>query len=201
MSRLILCSASPRRKRILDAFSLPYEQIASNFDESQVPYCDNPIEYVQTLAANKCAALRERFPEATLLGADTAVFLDGHVFNKPEDENDARAMLRTLSGKWHSVFSGVCVTTRSGCWTAFEETKVLLNCLSADHIDRYLRIGAWRDKAGAYAIQGEGGLLVQRIDGCYYNVLGLPVNTLQRLLANSGMDLWHHLRKKVTREP
>lgn len=191
--KLILGSQSPRRVEILKFFSLPFEQISSHFDEDAVPYLGDPGAHASLLAVGKAEALAKQHPEAVILTADTVVSLNGKLFGKPENETKAFETLQELAGKWHSVFTAVAVLKEGKLISEVEETKVLMNPLSDEQIRQYLKALHWADKAGGYAIQLAGSLLVRGIQGCYYNVMGLPINTLAKLLKTIGIDLWDHL--------
>lgn len=192
--RLILGSQSPRRQEILNYFSIPFEQIASHFDEEAHPYKGDPQAYALELACEKAKTLLQDHPDAIILTADTVVALEKEIFGKPKDREEAFRILSLLQGKWHSVFTGVAVATSEGVEKGVEETKVLFNSLTSEQIDRYLEALHWADKAGGYAIQLAGSLTVARIEGCYYNVLGLPINTTAGLLKKAGIDLWEYLK-------
>lgn len=191
--RLILGSQSPRRKEILGYFSLPFEQTASHFDESSIPFTGNPETYVRTLAEQKALALSEHHPGAAILSADTIVYRHGKVYGKPQSEEDAVATLTELSGNWHSVFTGVALWYEGNLYYQTEETRVLFNTLSKQQILEYLSKLDLFDKAGSYQVQKAGGLIVNKIDGCYYNVVGLPINCVRALLQNIGIELWDYL--------
>jgi septum formation protein len=124
-----------------------------------------------------------------VIGADTIVVLDGKVYGKPVNSEDACRMLKELSGRTHSVWSGVVVLGNSQCFTDAVETRVTLSVLTPAQIQRYVATGEPLDKAGAYAVQGLGAVFVDRIEGCYFNVVGLPLQALSRLLAKAGVDL------------
>ena len=194
MHKIILGSTSPRRKEIMNFFSLPFTQVSSPFDESQVPYLKDPIAYVCKLAEEKAKALKDAYHDSIILTADTMVFIDGELLGKPKDEKETVEMLTKLSGRWHSVFTAVAVTTQATTFCEAEETKVHCNTLSIDDIHRYMRAHSLTDKAGAYAIQKSGSMLVKEINGCYYNVMGLPINTVRKLLFKAGIDLWDYLK-------
>ncbi|MBS0629263.1 MAG: septum formation protein Maf [Verrucomicrobia bacterium] len=191
--KLILGSQSPRRKEILESFSIPFTQATSSFDEEAVPFKGDPQEYVTTLSQGKAKALLTKFPDAMILTADTVVFREGKVYNKPKDEAEARQNFKELSGQWHSVFTGVTLLSKDKVVTEVEEARVLFNDLSDEQIEQYLTKIHWADKAGGYAIQMSGGLIVKKIDGCYYNVKGLPINTVDKVLKEFGYGLWMHL--------
>jgi septum formation protein len=192
--RLILGSQSPRRKEILSYFAIPFVQIPSAFDEESVPFQGNPSQYAQELSLKKAQVLAHRFPEDVILTADTVVYLDGKIFNKPKDADEAFAMFRCFSGKWQQVFTAVTVQKNKEIYSGFEETKILFHHLNDEQIKLYHCSAPFLDKAGGYAIQGAGSILVSRIDGCYYNVMGLPVNVIKDLLLRVGIDLWKHLK-------
>lgn len=193
---IILGSQSPRRKEILDFFKIPFCQISPNFNEDSILYKRDPITYVNALAEGKAKALESQYPdpENIIISADTIVYRTGKVYNKPNDEQAAFQMLSELVGKWHSVFTGVAVLKDHQLYTGWEETRVLFNPMSSDEIRRYHSKIHWADKAGGYAIQMAGGLIVKKIDGCYYNVMGLPINTLHELLKQIGIEMWDYVQ-------
>lgn len=195
MTPIILGSQSPRRREILSYFSLPFTVAKPDYDEEALPFEGDPVDYGAQLAIGKGAALLPLFPQAAILTADTLVFQEGVLFGKPRDRAEATAFLRQLAGKWHSVYTAVALH-HAGTFKQqlVEETRVLFNTLSSEQIDRYLDAIPWHDKAGGYAIQLGGALLVRKIDGCFYNVMGLPINAVASLLATLGINLWHHLR-------
>lgn len=190
---LILGSQSPRRREILSYFSLPFEQISSSFDEASILFEGNPEIYVCTLAQEKASSLRTRFPEAAILTADTIVYRHGKIYGKPKDEEDAIATLTELSGRWHSVYTGVALDYQGTKFCLAEETRVLFNQLTAQQIRDYHSKLDLYDKAGSYQLQMAGGLIVSKIDGCYYNVVGLPINSVRALLQKIGIELWDYL--------
>lgn len=191
---LILGSQSPRRREILQFFSLPFRQIASDYDESLVPFTGDPVAYAQEIARQKALCLSKIHPAATILTADTVVFLDGKSFGKPTDLQEAHAMLRALSGREHQVFTAVCAARGNRLISGVEESRVTLNELTDAQIHIYLNRLHPLDKAGGFAVQGGGSLIVKRIEGCYYNVMGLPPQTVRRLLLEMGIDLWDYLK-------
>lgn len=191
--QIILGSSSPRRKDILNYFSIPYRIEVPDIDEEAIAFEGNPAEYVQKIASEKGNALIKRFPEGIIITADTTVYFDGKVYNKPSNPKEAFDALRFLAGKTHEVYSGVCITAKDRQQTGFEKTIVEFKELTDNEIHLYQQAVHSLDKAGGYAIQGAGSLIVKRIDGCYTNVLGLPVETLWRLLKSFGVDLWKFL--------
>jgi septum formation protein len=192
--RLILGSQSPRRKEILSHFSLPFEQATSSFNEEAVPFKGDPIKHVYELSKGKADSLRHRFHKALILTADTIVYREGKIYGKPKDEQEAFQTLLELSGRWHCVFTGLTLREENREYQQFEETRVLFNPLTHQQIRQYQAKLHWADKAGGYAIQMPGGLIVQKIEGCYYNVMGLPINRVRELLLKVGIELWNYLK-------
>lgn len=191
--KIILGSASPRRREILSYFSLPFEQATSHFDEDSVPFTGDPAAYAQEIANQKALALGKLYPDDIILTADTVVSQGERVFGKPKDEEEAISFLTTLQGKEHSVFTAVAVLHNGVLHHDVEETRVFFNTLTLEQIKSYLRALHYADKAGGYAIQLAGSLIVKRIEGCYYNVMGLPINTVAKLIKKAGIDLWNYL--------
>ena len=186
--RLILASASPRRAEILRDAGYHFSILSSAIDET--PYADeSPKHLVQRLANSKAdlAAVRAVGP-AILIAADTEVVLDGHIFGKPRSSDDARRMLTKLSGRTHAVLTGVCLIRLPDVEriSFVETTLVTFAHLSDEEITRYLATGEPHDKAGAYAIQGYAARYIPRIEGCYFNVVGLPLARLQQALTELG---------------
>lgn len=192
--QIILGSTSPRRGEILHFFSLPFIQIPSHFDEKSISFTGDPIQYVETLAKKKGESLITQYPQNLIITADTIVYLEGKVYNKPESKEEAIRFLQELSGKWHTVYTAVALSLNGQQHVRVEKTAILFNTLSNAHIDHYLNHVNFLDKAGSYAIQQGGSLVVKKIEGCYYNVMGLPLNALQELLNLVNIDLWEHMR-------
>jgi septum formation protein len=192
--QIILGSTSPRRAEILHFFSLPFLQVASHFAESSVAFRGDPVPYVQELSQKKGESLLRAYSDHPIVTADTIVFCEGRVYNKPQDKKEAVDFLQTLSGKWHSVFTSLSLFYQGSFETKWEETKILFHPLSFEQIDHYLQHIRFLDKAGGYAIQQGGGLIVKKIEGCYYNVMGLPLGSLQELLLRIPIDLWQHIK-------
>lgn len=191
---LILGSQSPRRREILQFFALPFRQMSPDFDETQVVFHGDPAIFAQEVAHRKAQCLAAKNPEAVILTADTVVYREGRLFMKPESLAEAHGMLGELSGKEHQVFTGVCVFKRGRYWLGAEESRVFFNELTEPQIHAYHRCYDPLDKAGGYAIQKGGCLIVKRIEGCYYNIMGLPLQTVRRLLLEVGIDLWEYLK-------
>jgi septum formation protein len=180
---LVLASASARRAQILRAVDWPFEVSAVDIDES-LRETESPVAYVERLAREKAEAAAVRFPGRLVLGADTTVLIDEEVLGKPRDMEDARRMLRQLSGRWHEVLTGVALV-RSGekhqAVVAHERTRVLFNAMSDAEINWHAENGSPLDKAGAYAVQAHAALFIREIQGDYWNVVGLPVQLVYRL--------------------
>jgi septum formation protein len=180
---LVLASASARRAQILRAVDWPFEVSAVDIDES-LRETESPVAYVERLAREKAEAAAVRFPGRLVLGADTTVLIDEEVLGKPRDMEDARRMLRQLSGRWHEVLTGVALV-RSGekhqSVVAHERTRVLFSAMSDAEINWHAENGSPLDKAGAYAVQAHAALFIREIQGDYWNVVGLPVQLVYRL--------------------
>jgi septum formation protein len=192
--QLILGSTSPRRREILNFFSIPFQQVSPEFDETQVVFQGDPMPFVKEIARRKALCLVDRFPNGVILTADTTVYRQNRLFMKPESLEEAHAMLRELSGKEHQVYTGVCVATQNDCFIDAEESSVFFHELTDPQIRTYHAHFLPLDKAGGYAIQKGGSLIVKRIEGCYYNIMGLPIHTVRRLLLKAGIDLWDYLK-------
>lgn len=179
---LILASKSPRRKELLSLITDEFEIKSADVDESLPEGIapDRAVEYLSQIKAQPFDNGAD-----TVIGADTVVAIDGKILGKPSDRSEAFEMLKMLSGRYHSVFTGVTVITPLGKSTVSVETRVKFFDLSDDEIKDYVGTGECDDKAGAYGIQGKGALLVERIEGDYFNVVGLPVSRLNRMLINN----------------
>lgn len=186
--RFILASKSPRRREILENLGLDFDIITSEADES---FEDGtlPSDVVMLLSARKAAAVKAKLEgegidltDTVIIAADTVVSAKGEILGKPVDKEDTERMLRMLSGSTHSVLSGITVIYGGASASAFEETEVRFAPMTEKEIGWYAQSGEPDDKAGAYAIQGYASMWVEGIDGCYFNVVGLPVNCLRKLL-------------------
>jgi septum formation protein len=193
MTRLILGSQSPRRKEILEYFSIPFEQMTSTFAEESVPFANDPQKYVCEISQGKARILAKKFPKAVILTADTIVHREGKVYGKPKNKEEGEEILMALAGVWHEVYTGVTVCQGKEEHSSAEMTRVLFNPLSRSEIQCYQAKIQWEDKAAGYAIQKNGSVIIRAIEGCYYNVLGLPIQTVKMLLARIGINLWDHL--------
>ena len=194
MTRLVLASASPRRRELLAKLGLLPEIRPVNLDETPAPG-EDARRYVERLAREKAAAAAGEGAEI-LLAADTAVVLDGEILGKPADPEEARTMLRRLSGRAHEVLTGVALleTPKGAAVSAIEETRVVFRTLDEEEIAAYVATGEARDKAGAYGIQGRAAVFVPRIEGSWSNVVGLPLELVDRLLRRLGRS-WDELRE------
>jgi septum formation protein len=186
--KLILASASPRRAEILRSAGLPFSVLSSAVDETPVP-AESPQDLVRRLALAKAELVAARALGPTIvIAADTVVVLEGAILGKPRTSEDARQMLEKLSGRTHSVMTGVTLIRLPDVERRefIETTQVHFASISNEEIVKYLSSGEPFDKAGAYAIQGLGGRFIPRIDGCYFNVVGLPLSRLCKELAELG---------------
>lgn len=188
MQTLILASSSPRRKELLQNLHLTFEVSSSDVDESYHPDSD-PEEIVMELAQRKAQFVARKHPSAYVIGSDTIVVADGQVLGKPEGDDEAIEMLKKLSGRTHSVYTGVSLISPTGSIQFFEKTDVEFWELTDDEIKSYVDTKEPLDKAGSYGIQGFGRLLVKRIDGDYYSVVGLPLSRTIRELKKLGFHL------------
>ena len=195
--RLILASTSPRRRELLALLGLPFEVIGSGFDEDSISTEGlAPGEWVTALATGKATEVARRLSgNALVLGADTTVILDGDYLNKPRDSDEAKQMLRRLSGRTHQVYTGLCLLPVTGSLlgepaTTSVVTDVTFDAISDTTIAAYVATGEPLDKAGAYGIQGKALAFIPEIRGDYFNVVGLPVFSLCQLLPQFGISLW-----------
>jgi septum formation protein len=188
--KLILASASPRRAEILRDAGLPFTVISSAIDETPIPG-ESPRDLVARLSAAKAELVAARaIGPGIVIAADTVVVLEGRILSKPRSTDDARHMLEQLSGRAHSVLTGVTLIRLPDAERRdfVESTLVHFEVLSSEEITRYLATGESPDKAGAYAIQGRAGRFIPRIEGCYFNVVGLPLARLVRSLHELGFS-------------
>ena len=189
--RYILASASPRRKEILENLGLKFSVITSDADESSD--ITDPEALTKELAKRKGLAVYElllkkgELTDTVIISADTVVYCDGEILGKPHNKNDAERMIRMLSGKAHTVTSGVALIYNGKTYSAAATTKVFFDELDENFINDYINSDEPYDKAGSYAIQGKAAPVISKIDGCYFNVVGLPVNCLCRLAKENGI--------------
>ena len=181
---IVLASGSPRRGEILSNAGIAFVvEIPAGIDETPAPG-EAPRDYVMRLAREKASAVTTD-PERIVLGADTTVVIEGEILGKPSDAADAARMLRRLSGRSHEVITGICLSSRRGQIVDAASTRVWFTPLSGAEIEAYVASGEPMDKAGAYGIQGLASKFVTRIDGCYFNVMGLPISLVYTLLRDS----------------
>lgn len=186
----ILASASLRRQELIQRLLSDVEVRPSDFDESTVPFDGDVPNYVKTLSVRKAQAVLQRTDHKSVaLGSDTVVALDGRILGKPQDRAEAKEMLMALSGREHDVYSGIALVRGDGMLLDAKSvrTSVRFMNLSKEEIDTYLDTTEWGDKAGAYGIQGHAGMFVESIEGDYYNVMGLPLNTLYKLMKSHNL--------------
>ncbi|MCK4271428.1 septum formation inhibitor Maf [bacterium] len=174
--KLILASASPRRADLLDLAGIPFRRMVSGVSEDVDAPVD-PEDHVVELSRRKARDVAQRLSSGVVLGADTVVVLDGEILGKPAGKREAAAMLRKLNGRTHQVYTGLTLIDVAGdIWISHvERTEVTFRELADEEIAEYVATGEPLDKAGAYGIQGRGALLISGIDGCFYNVVGLPL--------------------------
>lgn len=196
--KFILASESPRRREILKLLTDDFVTMTSKFDESIVPFKNDEAEYVIEISRGKVFSAAKKLndskmneKDSIIIGCDTVVSLNGTVFGKPKDQNDAFGILKTLSGNIHNVYSGITLMDlkKGNITSDYEVTKVKFRSLCDEEIINYIKTGEPMDKAGAYAIQGMGSIFVQRIDGCFFNVMGLPIYKLNFMLRGMGVNL------------
>jgi len=187
VSKIVLASTSPRRAELLKQIGVEFEAASGNVQERPHPD-EAPADYITRLARAKVIAVAGERETGLIIGADTVVVLDGQLLGKPNNEADAERMLRSLSGRWHAVMTGVALyDVATGQEVAdFDKTLVRFARLSNQEIEWYVKTGEPMDKAGAYGIQGLGGLFVDEIAGNYYNVVGLPLPLVYRLARRLG---------------
>lgn len=180
--RVVLSSRSPRRHQLLDLIGIPHEVVPADIDESVRPR-ERPGKHAERLAREKAEAVAGNDPNLVAIGADTIVIIDGKILGKPTSVVDAGSMLNLLSGRKHTVVTAVAVARGKRIRSALEEVSVKFRKLTDDEIDAYIATGEPMDKAGAYGIQGYGATIVERIEGDYFAVMGLPLVRLVSLLA------------------
>lgn len=184
--RVILASSSPRRHDLLELIGIRHEVIPANIDES-IRGRELPVKYAERLAREKAGAIASGDPTSVAIGADTIVLIDKKILGKPANSVDAGSMLRLLSGREHTVVTAVAVARGKKIASAVEKVSVTFRELSDDEIDAYIATGEPMDKAGAYGIQGYGATIVERIEGDYFAVMGLPLVRLVSLLKEVGV--------------
>lgn len=181
LPHLILASGSPRRSEILSAVGWSFTKRVADIDESEIAG-ETPEAYVQRLAKTKAETVAAMEPGGIVLGADTTVVIDGTIIGKPVDLDDARRMIKLLSGKVHEVLTGVAIVANGSTNVGIERTRVEFAELSTSEIEFLVEFGEPLDKAGAYAVQAQAGLFIKGIEGDYWNVVGLPIGLVYRLV-------------------
>ena len=182
---IILASASPRRKELLNLITDEFSVITAGIDEAI--NISDPAELVGTLALVKASAVFNcGHMHDTVIGADTVVFVNGKILGKPKDEEDAKRMIELISGRTHTVFTGVALVKEGFRDVRSAETRVTFDRLTDEETNSYIKSKDIYDKAGAYAVQGEAAKFISKIDGCFYNVMGLPVNVVYKMLKRAG---------------
>lgn len=192
MQPIILASASPRRTEILNQLGLDFQVIPSEVSEVIPEKSTAPQELVTKLALHKAFDVARKLERGLVIGADTLVVLEDTIFGKPSGPAEAVKMLSMLDGKIHSVYTGIAIVQVPSGQTevGYSETKVKFRTLSKEEIQSYVATGEPLDKAGAYGIQGKGGVLVEGIEGCYFNVVGLPLSKLAEMLQKFEISIW-----------
>jgi septum formation protein len=180
LPKLILASRSPRRAEILSVVDWPFEVVVAGVDETLRPN-EHPLEYVQRLALAKAQAVAANLEQGLVLGADTTVVIEDQILGQPTDEDDARRMLKLLSGKWHEVLTGVALVSGEERRVDNELTRVRFAELRNEEIEWYVATREPMDKAGAYGVQGKAALFIKEIAGDYFNVMGLPIRLVYEL--------------------
>jgi septum formation protein len=184
LTKLILASGSPRRSEILTSVGWEFEKIVADIDESEIEG-ESPENYVQRLAKKKAEVVAQNNPNRIVLGADTTVVINNQILGKPVDLDDARRMLRLLSGNWHEVLTGVAVVKDGETRVGIQSTKVKFAELSEAEVEYLVMFGEPLDKAGAYAVQAQAALFIEGIEGDYWNVVGLPISLVYRLMGEN----------------
>lgn len=190
MTKLILASASPRRKELLNQIGLDFEVYPSNVKE-EIPF-ENPVKYATDLALLKAKSVADIVLSGVILAADTIVLYNDEILQKPYNEENAKEILKKLSGDTHQVITGIALidVNKNKIVTKHSVTKVYFKRLSEEMITKYIATGEPFDKAGAYGIQGFGACLVDKIEGCYFNVVGLPISKLVDCLPSFGIGVF-----------
>ena len=187
---IVLASSSPRRKELMEMLEVENLRILPARGEEIPPRHAGPEELVKALSAAKAREVAAQCgAEDLIIGADTIVWVDGHPFGKPHSEEEAARMLRRLSGDWHEVYTGVTVILGGAEQSEAERSRVLFRPLEEGEIARYIATGEPMDKAGAYGAQGRGALFVERIEGDFFNVMGLPLCRLGKMLKEQGVNI------------
>ncbi len=189
--KILLASTSPRRASLLDLLRLDFEVVPPKIDEAHRPE-EGPEDYVQRLALEKAQAVMEQGHNGLILGADTVVVLDGKIIGKPKDKDDAFVIIKRLAGRIHMVYTGLALyePKQDIEIVDYAKTMVKMSALKNHEVENYIETREPLDKAGAYGIQGIGGSLIEEVKGCYFNVVGLPLSLLRRMLNDLGYDVF-----------
>lgn len=193
MMRIVLASGSPRRFELLKSLGLNFDVYRPDADES-MKNGEAPHELCIRLSRLKAESGAKKFPDSLIIAADTIVVIDDLILGKPKDRRDAFMMLKRLQGRWHEVITGISICMKKNILSHDEHTRVKFRELNDSEIEAYVSTGECDDKAGAYAVQGYGSLLVERIEGDYFNVVGLPLCSLGRMLNVFGIMLLEKVR-------
>lgn len=198
MKKLVLASASPRRKQMLRDLGVRFSVMPGSFDEPPHAQGEAPCSYVRKNAEGKARSAAHTAKNALIIAADTIVVYRGRVLGKPGSRKDAVKYLRLLNGRKHSVYTGLCIfdPADGSFLSGTEKTQVTFRKLTKAEMSAYLGRINPMDKAGAYAIQGEGALIVESIAGCYYNVMGFPIARLEQMLLKKGASLFEYMKKQ-----
>lgn len=190
-SKIILGSQSKQRAHILSHFCIPFIQCSSSFDEKLIDKNLSPQEYVTTLSKQKSKSLLENHRNCLILTADTIVYQNGVIFNKPKDEHEALDMLCQLMGKQHSVYTGLTLSFNEKSFSDYQTTQLHFHDnIPIKYLKNYIKTFKTLNKCGAYSIQNGGGIIIKEIQGCYYNVQGLPITLTSKLFFQFGINLW-----------
>jgi septum formation protein len=184
LPKLVLASGSPRRAEIMRSVGWEFEKDVPDIDESE-RHGESPEDYVQRLAREKAQVIAAKHPDAIVLAADTTVVINDEIIGKPVDTADARRMIAMLSGNWHEVLTGVAIVNNGESSVGMQRTRVKFTPLTDNEIDFLVAKGDPLDKAGAYAVQAQAALFIEAIDGDYWNVVGLPVSLVYRMIAEA----------------
>jgi septum formation protein len=201
-TRWILASSSPRRKEILDGLGMRFIVDPCNLPEPVRRRGERPSVYATRAARDKARAVAAKHKTGVVIGADTVVVSGRRILGKPADREEGREMLERLGGRWHEVITGLSLVDLDAgrMHSGFGRSRVHFRRLTADEICWYLQTGEYADKAGAYAVQGYAALFIDRIEGCYFNIVGFPVATFERLCRRLGYDLIGQLRHPRSRK-
>lgn len=185
LPKLVLASGSPRRAEILNSVGWRFETVVPNVDESEIAG-EPPETYVSRLAREKAESVAIERPGRLVLGADTTVVVGGNIVGKPVDDKNAARMIRLLSGNWHEVLTGVALAGSGTTEVELQRTRVKFALLSESEVEYLVRYGDPLDKAGAYAVQAQAALFIEAIEGDYWNVVGLPISLVYKMICRYG---------------